>query len=251
MTLSFVELMVELGVLYFLSQSVVHKLFSVFIHLFRSHSVSVSLMTALLFPGTVIHELSHLFTAEILGVRTGKLTLVPETIREEHEIQTGSVAISQTDPLRRAMIGLSPLIVGIVAVTGLSYFITEILTGHNVFVFPQGLTMNPASPAGRHELLTIIFSYLLFTISSSMFPSKPDTKGTPAVFITLGLFFLAAWAVGLRIGLTGYALELTLRIVNSLVKSLGIVLVVNFVSFLVLHLLIVLIGKLTRRKIIS
>ncbi len=204
----------ELILLFFFSKSLVKNFYILLLLLFRSRSVAISLVTAILFPGTIIHELSHLFTAEILGVRTGKLTLVPESIRDEN-VQTGSVAIAETDPFRRALIGLSPLTTGIIAVSGLSYFVST--TGYWLF--------------------TIFFFYLLFAISTSMFPSRPDMKGTPAVAIAIGLLVLAAYFVGIRIGLTGQILVFFLRIVDGLVKSLGFVLVLNVAGSILLRLI--------------
>jgi hypothetical protein len=47
-------------------------------------------------------------------VHTGGLTLVPEGI-EKTNVRTGSVMIAQTDPLRRAIIGVAPVFVGLAA----------------------------------------------------------------------------------------------------------------------------------------
>src|SRR3989337_2674203 len=90
----------ELIALYVLSQSLTQAVFELTVLVFRARSVGITIVTLLTFPGTVVHELSHLFTAEVLGVRTGKLTLVPENIREE-EVKAGSVMIADTDPFRR------------------------------------------------------------------------------------------------------------------------------------------------------
>src|SRR3989344_9654538 len=113
-------LLIEPLALYFLSRWVSKSLFVLFLLLFRSRSVAISLLLVLTFPGTVIHELAHLFTAEILRVPTGKLTLVPESIREA-SIKSGSVAIAETDPFRRYAIGLAPLFTGVVAISAISY----------------------------------------------------------------------------------------------------------------------------------
>src|SRR3989344_4103040 len=102
----------ELIVLGFVSHWLMQSFYTLVMLLTRTRSLAVTFVSFLLFPGTVVHELSHLFTAEILGVRTGKLTLAPESIRSE-EIQAGSVAIAKTGPFRRAFIGLAPFFVGI------------------------------------------------------------------------------------------------------------------------------------------
>src|SRR5260221_6045484 len=111
-------LLLELCALYFLSRWVTQAIFTLFLLFFRIRSVALSLLLVLEFPGTVIHELAHLFTAEVLGVRTGKLTLEPESIRGE-SIKAGSVMIAQSDPFRRYAIGLAPVFVGIFVLTAI------------------------------------------------------------------------------------------------------------------------------------
>lgn len=202
---SFVVLIIELTILFFLSRRLIKNLFALMVLLSRSRSFSISILTLLLFPGTVIHELSHLFTAEILGVRTGKLTLAPEAIRGS-EIQAGSVSISKTGPFRRVLIGLSPLFSSLVAVTVLSSY-----------------------------PLTILSSYLFFAISNSMFPSKFDMQDSPGPIIAALLLFAAAYATGIRLTLPGQLLE-------PVVTAFALVLAVNGILLLTLWILLAISG---------
>lgn len=213
---------VELVLLYLLSRWVTRALFEVAYRLTRARSLSVSFLTLLLFPGTVIHELSHLFTAEILGVPTGKLTLVPEAIQKE-EIRTGSVAISKTDPFRRALIGLAPLLVGIGAIITL----TQI---YSLYVQPT--------------IITISYYYLLFAISNAMFPSATDMKGVWPVGIVLGLIIALASGVGVHFSLSGQALDVVTKLIVSLTDHLKIVLALNGGLLLLTYLLIGITRKL-------
>lgn len=185
--------------------------------------IGVRFMVVLLFPGTIIHELSHLFTAEILGVRTGKLSLVPEGLEgpDGQEIQAGSVAIAKTDPIRRTVIGLAPVFVGLAVLAGLSYFLSS-------------------SPYSHTTITTILLYYLLFTVSNTMFSSREDMKGVIPVFITLSLFTTAAYVAGVRFTLTGKALELAQQVISSLSQSLLLVLAVNILLLLILKVLLVL-----------
>lgn len=194
-------LIAELTALFFLSKRLTETIFLFVVKLTRSRPIAITVTTLLLFPGTVIHELSHLFTAEILGVRTGKLTLAPETIRGS-EIQAGSVSISKTGPFRRVLIGMAPLFTGLIAVTFLSSY---------------GLTVLP--------------SYLLFSISNSMFPSKLDMQDAPGPIIAALLLFAAAYATGIRLTLSGQLLE-------PVIQSLALVLAVNAVLLLTLWILL-------------
>lgn len=216
----------ELFLLFFISQWLTQSLFDLCILLFRARAVAITIITILNFPGTVIHELSHLFTAEVLGVRTGKLTLVPESIQTD-EIKAGSVMIAASDPFRRYLIGLAPIVTGMVAVSALSY---------SLFTIP-------------YSLFTYGIMYLLLTVSNAMFSSTEDLKGFLPFIITLGIMAGAAYVAGFRVGITGPALSVTTRILDALTKSLGIVLALNIVGIILTKGLIALTEKLTRRKI--
>jgi len=237
-----IVIVVELVLLAFLSQRLTQSLYNVFFLLFRVRSVAISIVTLILFPGTVIHELAHLFTAEVLGVRTGKITLTPESIRGE-EIQSGSVAIAQTDPIRRTLIGLAPTNIGLVALTTISYFLAQ-----QLFYLQAHLGNIFGNPA---IYLIILFVYILCTISITMFPSSVDLKGTPAVLITIFLFCIAAYIVGFRVAATGKILDISTSITTSLIQSLMVVLAVDIILLLINHLVVDIIGKLTHRRIIK
>lgn len=189
----------ELILLYFLSRWLTKSLYILLLLVFRARSVAISLLLALLFPGTVIHELAHLFTAEILGVHTGKLTLVPDSIREA-DIRSGSVAIAESDPFRRYAIGFAPLVWGSVTLVALAYLLQT----------------------QQDEVLQGIALYLLFAVSNSMFPSPADLKGFWPFALTLGLFAVAGFWLGIRI-------PIPVEILTTLTDSLKLVIIVNSV----------------------
>jgi len=225
----------EITILYFFSAALTQNLYLVFLLVFRNRHVAVSLVTGLLFPGTVIHELSHLFTAEILGVHTGRLTLTPEAI-EEKEVKTGSVAIAQTGPFRRAAIGLAPFWTGLIALGVLSYFLTsEKITQINVI--------------NNINIVKIILIYLIFTVSNTMFASPEDLKGLFPLMLTLVIAAGAAYASGFRFFLTGQALTIATQAETSLVHTLWIVLALNGVLLLISRLLIILTTKITHQRL--
>lgn len=216
-----VLIIAELTLLYFISVRVIQVIYSLIYYLFHSRPVGMSIVSLIFFPGTVVHELSHLFTAEILGVRTGHLTLIPESIDSPPaggDVKTGSVAIAKTDPFRRTLIGIAPLTVGVLALSTLSY------------VYQFQFVNNRA--------VTIIYYYLIFSISNSMFSSKEDMKGVWPVFLVLGLFVGAAYWVGFRTELTGQMLEIADRITDMMFRSLTLVLALNGIILLLFRLLI-------------
>jgi hypothetical protein len=219
----------ELIVLYFISRLLTKTLFTFFLLVFRARSVAISILLVLEFPGTVVHELSHLFTAGILGVKTGKLSLEPESIREE-TITTGSVAIAETDPFRRYIIGLAPVAGGIIILTAIAFFLHQFVPNW-----------------GDWRLWGL--GYLLFAVSNAMFSSPQDLKGFLPFAVTLGIFVGAFYWLGLRIALTGAALDVVTRVTTTLVNSLGIVLAVNGILLVLTSLLTQLITRVIHIRI--
>lgn len=205
-------LIAEITALFFLSKRLTETIFLFVVKLTRSRPIAITVTTLLLFPGTVIHELSHLFTAEILGVRTGKLTLAPEAIRS-NEVQAGSVTIAKTGPFRRVLIGMAPLFTGLVTLTAISYYVP----------------------------LSLLSFYLLFSISNSLFPSKLDMQDAPGPIIATLLLFAATYATGIRLTLSG-------QLLDPVVQSLALVLAVNAVLLLIIQLLIVVSASLQNFK---
>ncbi len=247
--MTLVLLAVELIALYILSGALTQGLFDVFVLLFRSRTIGVTAISVITFPGTVIHELSHLFTAEVLGVHTGKLTLVPEGLDDpsansgQGEIKAGSVMIAATDPFRRYIIGLAPIFTGLIFITALSYLLI------NPTVIP--ITLPELSIFNyQFSIISLLILYLLLAISNSMFSSKEDLKGFIPFLIALAAMIAAAYFAGLRIGLTGALLDFVIKILDALTKSLGVVLALNIAGFILIKLLTIVAQKLTRRKLV-
>jgi len=224
----------ELVLLYLLAQGLTQSVYDLVYLVTRARSVAVTVVMLLNFPGTVIHELSHLFTAEILGVHTGKLTLVPESIQSD-EIKAGSVMIAHSDPFRRYAIGLAPVFWGMTAIAALSY----VLFNPNVLPFDPNYI----------QIFDVIIVYFLLAVSNSMFSSPEDVRGFIPFAIALGAIFGAAYLAGVRIGLIGAISSFATTIVDGLTKSLGLVLIINIVGLLVNYFLIFILGRLLKRKI--
>lgn len=234
--------LIELILLYLLSRKLTQTLFLTVYLLTKSRSMAVSLLSILFFPGTVIHELSHLFMAEILGVRTGGFSLVPEAI-EKKQVRTGSVFISQTDPFRRATIGLSPIFVGLAALSVIAYFLSPANQDSLCFLFSQ--------PCRHPNIITVVLFYLLFAIGNTMFASPEDMEGVVPVVIVVSLLVAAAYVAGFRVTLPEQAIGGVAVFVSSLVANLGLVVGLNIVLLGLAKLLTLGVEKLTRRRFIG
>lgn len=205
--------------------------------IFKNQSIMITIMTLLLFPGTVIHELSHLFTAEILGVRTGKLTLVPELSslsdinKGEKSMRVGGVMVAKTDPFRRTIIGVAPLVVGIAILVVLSYYLPSWWEGLSAALKTHAYTSFP--------VFRFMFAlYGLFAVSNTMFASKEDMKGVWPLIFTLVLLGSAAYLAGIRIGLTPEAIARVEAVLLTLIRAIGIVLIANIIGLLPIKLIV-------------
>ncbi len=237
----FLILVIELVVLFFLSRWLTRDLFRFFLLLFRSRTVALTLLLVLEFPGTVVHELSHLFTAEILGVRTGKLMLEPESIRDER-IKSGSVQIAETDPFRKYAIGLAPIFWGILMLTAVSYFLPQLI--HSVQQSDIPLFQNP------NTYFFILAAYLMFAVSNSMFSSPTDLKGFLPFAIALTIIIAVLYFVGIRLALAGTALTIATTIVTTLTNSIGIVLGINVILLILTLLLTKLFERIFKLRVV-
>lgn len=161
---------VEVGILFALSQLLTKSLSLWFYHLFRHQHIVIQLLSVLFLPGVVVHELSHLLTASILFVPTGEIEFLPEI--RGNEVKMGSVSIAQTDPIRRFFIGVAPLVVGLSVLFLLFWYFIPHLT--------------------LISWQTLLLLYAVFEVSNTMFSSKKDMEGAIgllAVIILLVILF--------------------------------------------------------------
>lgn len=157
----------------FLTARRVQNSFYNLFYTFLKNQRFASYMTWILFlPGVFIHEASHYILALLLGVRTGKFVLLPQIV--ENRIILGHVEIGKTDFLRRFLVGIAPLLVGL--------FLLYLL-------FQYGPKLDDSSTIVQF----LLFAFLTFEIVNTMFLSKEDVKGSWKVFVPL-IFFLALFS---------------------------------------------------------
>lgn len=225
-------LLIELLLLFLLSDRLTKSLYAIFFSLFHSTHAAAGILTFLYLPGTAIHELSHLIAAEVLRVPTGELSFTPEVIRHhsgQHEIKAGYLKIANTDPLRRFLIGIAPLLFGLM--------FTFIIIWLFQYFWPQ-LTQN------WHKIGLIgLTGYLLFALSNNMFSSKADLEGAQYFLPVVGLISAALYIMGLRIVLTGEILTFLQRVLEGLTRALGIVCGINLILLMVYNLILNLIRR--------
>lgn len=209
-------ILAELLVLFFLSKHLINIMHSLFYGVFRSKRISLTLITILFLPGTIIHELSHWLIAEIVRVKTGEISLTPEIEQKngrEMYVKLGHVQVAESDPIRKYLIGFAPLFMGM--------FFLFLLIWIFGYFWPQITDQ-------RIQIgFAILIGYLLFSVSNNMFSSKKDLEGFIFVIPFLIILGIAVYWSGIDIHLTGRSLALYTQIVNGLTKALGIVIGIN------------------------
>ncbi len=172
-------LVLELFLLFLTSRLISRSLFTLFFRIFRKESIAARGVTLVFFPGTVVHELAHYGMAKMLFVSTGKISFTPELRGES--IRLGSVQVAKSDILRRLLIGVAPIIVGVIILSVATYYLLPFL--YNV------------SFSWQYFLLLVVYLYGVFVITNTMFSSRKDMEGFLAVgvFLTLvtGIVILA------------------------------------------------------------
>lgn len=151
--------------------------------LFGRSSPAAYLYFLFFLPGVILHELSHLFTASILGVPTGRLTLFPQKTGEDNW-SLGQVASAQTDVFRSSLIGLAPIIIGSISL---------------ILIATMGLGIKEMADVNKISLNlpTMVFLYLTLCFANTMFLSEEDRASIWAFPVLLGLLFFFGKAMGL------------------------------------------------------
>ena len=168
---------------------------AVFLLLTRRPALSIGLFSLLFFPGVLLHEGSHFVAARLMGVRTGRISLIPQPI-PGGKLRLGFVETASTDIVRDALIGFAPLITGgcAIALIGILRLgllpVGEAMLNQHWDMFGQLLVQLPKQPDFW------LWFYLAFTISSTMLPSAADRRGWLPVILALALLLGMALLFG-------------------------------------------------------
>ena len=160
----------------------------------RRENVVMILFSFLFFPGVALHEGSHFLAARLLGVRTGRISLVPQ-LQSDGKIRMGFVETERVDFVRNSLIGLAPLLSGglLVAILGVKVLALDSLGGF----------LSTGDWRALGEVLSTQLSrplfwlglYLAVSISSMMLPSESDRRDwVPLIILLVALVLIAYFA---------------------------------------------------------
>ncbi len=226
---SFLYLALLVVPLVYLQRILQREIQAIFLLLTRQPEISMALFSLLFLPGVLLHELSHFLMARLLEVPTGRFSIIPRKM-EGGKIQLGYVETATTDFVRDALIGMAPLITGIVFVAlvgvsrlGMNALWTSLVQG-------QLSAINPAITNMFSHPDFWLWFYLVFTISSTMLPSASDRRA----WLPLILVFLFLAGVALLVGVGPWLLA---RLGPTLKAALDAITMVVGITVLI-HLLL-------------
>ncbi|MCL4871867.1 MAG: hypothetical protein KJ063_23150 [Anaerolineae bacterium] len=192
------------------------------------------LYSLILFPGVLLHELSHWLAAKLLGVRTAGISLLPK-MGKDGAVQLGYVEYYKTPDVgsvRESLIGGAPLLTGAAAILIIAY---------NIFDLPSLVYLWPSLDLTDFLLSLqslfyindfLLWLYLFFAISNAMMPSASDRRAWPTFFLILAAVFLLIYLLGLaEFIFTGLLLPAT-AFFSYLALAFSLTILVNLVFIL-------------------
>ena len=193
--------------------------------------LSMTIFAILFLPGVLIHELSHYGMARLLNVPVGKLSLIPQPL-PDGRMRLGYVETQSTDFIRDALIGAAPLIVGsfVVAYAGLINLQFTVFWAEFT-ISDLSLAISDLSGIFDQQDFWIWF-YIIFVVSSTMFPSITDRRGWTPILLTVGVLV----SLVLISGLGPWLWEMIGSYLLDLVRLLSMIFLVSALVHLLLLL---------------
>jgi hypothetical protein len=172
---SWVWLLLALLPLVFLERWIHRHLQGVWLLIFQDPDIALVMYSIVMLPGVLLHEGSHWVMATLLGVRTGRFSILPERM-PDGALRLGYVETVKVDFLREALIGVAPLVAGAGAIIFMGYErlgvgpVGEALTRGDGLAMVEGIRAMTAAPDFW------VWLYAIFTVSNSMLPSASDRR---------------------------------------------------------------------------
>ena len=212
-----------------------------FYTLTRSQNGATLAIFLIFLPGVLIHESAHWTMARLLGLKTGKFRVWPK--RQGKYIGLGSVSVESRDPIRDSLVGVAPLLVGIVLVTiiGNIIFDAQLLSQF----LSQG-DWRTATTTFRQELdrpSGLLWAYLLFTIANAMMPSASDREPVKPVLFYGALAIVFYILLGMPVQGATAVMQWFTPTLQNLSSALLFVIVLDIVALGVLYLIRLLIQR--------
>jgi hypothetical protein len=243
-------LVILLGPFYILQRSLHREIQAIFLLLTRRIEIAIMLFSLLFFPGVLLHETSHYLTARLLGVRTGRFSMVPR-VQPGGSLQLGYVETASSDWLRDALIGAAPLLAGGCVVAYIGIYQLGLATVWTPL--PAGDVSAAVSNISKlfHQPDFWVWFYLAFVVSGTMLPSPSDRRAWLPLALVIGVLF----GLSLLVGAGPWMAQHLAAPLNQLLLGVDIVLGIS----VFIHLVLVpplwgirkLLSRLTRLQVVG
>jgi hypothetical protein len=235
-------------ILYAMRRVIQSRIQGILLLLGGTRKTGIWFYSLLFFPGVVMHELSHFFTAAILGVRTGDINLFPRLGDvDEGRIALGSVKIARTDFVRGSLIGAAPFLVGsLVLYVVMRIFFSEIMAF--LVSGEYGLAFHLMATLSENWEFWIGMGGI-FLVGNTMFSSREDTRAFPVLGVILGIISLVIWLSGNSHYIVGI-IPILVELARALNVAYGLAIVLNLLVAGILFGLERVAEKLTRKRVV-
>ena len=233
-------LVVALVMLVLLQRTLHREIQAFFLILTRRPGLTQVIFAIIFLPGVFLHELSHFLVAKLLGVRTGKFSLLPQA-QPNGKLRLGYVETASGGVIRDSLIGAAPLVTGCLIVAYIAIYQLHLLPLWDFIRlsewggFWQGLVSIPKTPDFW------LWFFLAFTVSSTMMPSASDRHA----WFPFGLLGGALMGIAILAGAGPWLLKNLAPPFNSFLRALalifglsGVLHVLLILPFLLLHQLL-------------
>jgi hypothetical protein len=152
-SLLFIFFIGEVLLIFFLSRLALQRAYPLLRHILKTERLMIFFVSFIYFPGTLIHELSHYIVALILHLHPSEIRLFPAI--EGKKVKLGHVLYEKHphDFIRSILVGVAPFFGGVLSL----WLLVQ------TKLFP-----------GTVWWQTLLFGYLILTVSANMFSSKQD-----------------------------------------------------------------------------
>jgi hypothetical protein len=160
---------------------------SVLFLLTRRIDIALAIFSILYLPGVLLHEVSHYLTARLLGVPVGRFSIIPQSL-PDGRLRMGYVETARTDFARDALIGAAPLIAGSLFVAYAGFVHLDFSTLWGQFASGEVSSVVEVLSQAVDQPDFWIWFYVIFVVSSTMFPSESDRRAWGPILLTIAIF---------------------------------------------------------------
>lgn len=232
----FLGLVLALIALIILRDSLNRFIFHYLMLIIRNSKVTMLVFALLFLPGVALHEFSHWLVAKLLFVKIHRFSLLPEWVAEG-TVRFGFVEMSKTDKIRGALIGLAPLLTGVVVILWIAFYhlrlelMVEGIVGLDLDRLGEGIKVFLSTPD------VLLWCYLLLAVSNTMLPSSSDRNAWLPAGIVFIIVYITIILVDLGSPTSIWLVTVAEEFAKTLFTAFGVAAALNLALLLPIWLL--------------